>query len=199
MLSASDWTSQSKLINCPGPSGPQGPIGLTGVTGPSGPSGPTGPTGPSGVSGLQGNTGATGPAYGQYYAYSRQPTDTTISTVSTGINFWTGTAIYTYNPLASFTIVNSSTIQFGVSGVYYIDVDIVFTGTGVTLQGNYSIAGGGGSLYPYEATVLSGSTNIIRIKNLFNISAGNTFTINCVTTGGTATIVDANMIIFKVY
>jgi len=64
MLSASEWTSQSKLINCPGPSGPQGPQGLQGVSGPSGPTGPSGPSGPSGATGpagLQGNTGATGP------------------------------------------------------------------------------------------------------------------------------------------
>lgn len=73
MLSASEYTSQSKLVVCPGPagpsgpSGPPGPAGPTGPDGPSGPAGPTGPTGPagpsgpSGPSGLIGQTGPTGP------------------------------------------------------------------------------------------------------------------------------------------
>jgi hypothetical protein len=63
MKSASEWTSQSKLLACSGPSGATGPSGTTGPSGPtgaSGPSGVTGPTGPSGPIGLTGGTGATG-------------------------------------------------------------------------------------------------------------------------------------------
>jgi hypothetical protein len=40
MLSASEWTSSSRLIACPGATGPQG---IPGIQGPSGPTGPSGP------------------------------------------------------------------------------------------------------------------------------------------------------------
>lgn len=56
MKSASEWTSQNKLLACSGPSGATGPTGATGAAGSPGLSGPTGATGPAGV------TGATGPA-----------------------------------------------------------------------------------------------------------------------------------------
>lgn len=39
MLSASEWTSSSKLLACPGPTGATGPKGDIGLTGPTGPSG----------------------------------------------------------------------------------------------------------------------------------------------------------------
>jgi hypothetical protein len=66
MLSASDWTSASKVIACPGPTGPTGPTGFSGNTGATGIDGPTGATGATGfagntgATGLSGNTGATG-------------------------------------------------------------------------------------------------------------------------------------------
>ncbi len=59
MKSASEWTSQNKLLACSGPSGASGP---SGPSGPTGASGPTGPTGPSGTNGTNGSTGSTGPA-----------------------------------------------------------------------------------------------------------------------------------------
>lgn len=57
-MSASDWTSQNKILACAGPTGPAGPSGPTGGSGASGPAGLTGATGP------QGGTGATGPTGG---------------------------------------------------------------------------------------------------------------------------------------
>lgn len=61
MKSASEWTSQSKILACSGPSGASGASGPTGPTGSTGPSGPTGPTGPSGTNGTNGTNGSTGP------------------------------------------------------------------------------------------------------------------------------------------
>jgi Collagen triple helix repeat (20 copies) len=70
MLSASQWTSQTLLINCAGPTGPQGPSGDIGIQGPTGPTGPTGATGATGEAGpageqgdpgVQGEIGPTGP------------------------------------------------------------------------------------------------------------------------------------------
>jgi hypothetical protein len=57
MLSASQYTAQRALVNCPGPTGPQG---QSGPRGPTGTQGPTGATGPAGATG-SGGTGATGP------------------------------------------------------------------------------------------------------------------------------------------
>jgi microcystin-dependent protein len=59
MKSASEWTSQSKLLACSGPSGATGPSGPTGPTGNPGNTGPSGVTGPTGV---QGTTGPSGPS-----------------------------------------------------------------------------------------------------------------------------------------
>jgi len=70
MLSASQWTSQTLLINCVGPTGPQGLSGDIGIQGPTGPTGPTGATGQTGEAGpageqgdpgVQGEIGPTGP------------------------------------------------------------------------------------------------------------------------------------------
>lgn len=60
MKSASEWTSQSKLLACSGPSGASGPSGPSGPTGTTGPSGVTGPTGVQGVTGPSGPSGTSG-------------------------------------------------------------------------------------------------------------------------------------------
>lgn len=80
MLSASDWTSQSKLVACPGPTGPSGatgPLGPTGASSPTGATGVTGATGPSGASGATGASGPSGPTgasgFGADYAYIQGP------------------------------------------------------------------------------------------------------------------------------
>jgi hypothetical protein len=213
MKSASEWTAQNKLIACSGPSGasgpsgPTGPAGLPGPTGPTGPtasSGPTGPTGPSGTNGTNGADGSTGPSgptgptYGQFYANSRQPNNVTVTSGTTSlIRFWASSAEYTYNPNASFSIIDDSTIQFAQAGVYYIDVDILFQGSGVTLTGNYSI-NGGENAYDYESSVVSGNTSILKIKRLFTMSAGDNFQINCSPNGGDATIIDSMIVIIRI-
>jgi microcystin-dependent protein len=60
MKSASEWTSQNKLLACSGPSGASGPSGPSGPTGPNGNTGPSGETGPSGTNGTNGTNGTTG-------------------------------------------------------------------------------------------------------------------------------------------
>lgn len=60
MKSASEWTSQSKILACSGPSGASGASGPTGPTGTTGPSGVTGPTGVQGITGPSGPSGTSG-------------------------------------------------------------------------------------------------------------------------------------------
>lgn len=55
-LSASEYTAQSRQINC----GATGKQGSTGITGPMGMTGPLGLTGPNGATGASGHTGVTG-------------------------------------------------------------------------------------------------------------------------------------------
>jgi len=60
MLSSSQWSSQTLILNCPGPIGPIGKTGIQGDQGSPGPTGPTGPTGPAGEPGIIGKNGITG-------------------------------------------------------------------------------------------------------------------------------------------
>jgi hypothetical protein len=62
MLSASQWTSQQQLTNCPGPSGASGPSGPSGASGPTGATGPVASSGPTGPIGPTGVIGPTGPS-----------------------------------------------------------------------------------------------------------------------------------------
>jgi microcystin-dependent protein len=62
MKSASEWTSQNKLLACSGPSGASGPSGPSGATGPNGNTGPTGVQGTTGPSGPSGTSGSIIPA-----------------------------------------------------------------------------------------------------------------------------------------
>lgn len=58
-LSASEYTAQSRQINC-GATGKQGSTGVTGPMGMTGPLGLTGPIGITGVTGVSGHTGSSG-------------------------------------------------------------------------------------------------------------------------------------------
>ncbi len=136
MLSASEWTSQSKLINCPGPTGPQGPQGIQGVSGPTGPTGPqaaTGPTGSTGPSGLQGPTGPTGP---------------TVATL---------TGSYTVNSLANGSTAQNTASTYIPSNGLYLIVGIAAIGAG-----NFSFS----SVFSYNSSVLRGGcTSILGSDN----------------------------------
>lgn len=137
MLSASDWTSQSKLINCPGPVGPQGPTGYTGSSGPSGPTGPTGPsgpTGPTGPTGLTGNTGPTGPSNA-----------TLINTYTTG-NVTSGTNAT--QTASTYITSNGLYLIVAYSSDIFLTISCVFSY-------NSGVLRGGTSLYTSSTNYLS--------------------------------------------
>lgn len=140
MLSASEWTSQSKLVNCPGPTGPQGPPGIPGTNGTNGATGNTGPqglpgiqgnTGPSGLPGTNGGTGATGPGFSSAYIYTENMSSYSVLNgvralhvgsvgISNNITV-SGTNVFTVNTTGIYEIkgiINASTITNGTLDIY---------------------------------------------------------------------------------
>jgi hypothetical protein len=143
MISASQWTSQQQLINCPGPTGASGPTGSsgpsgpTGPTGPSGPSGPSGPTGPTGPTGLTGLTGPTGPGAPPAYI-SAYYNGTAISVVSTGA---------TDIPVAT-TVSTGSGITVSAGGVFTISTTGYYL-INATVQCQQAVGSNSDALYFY--------------------------------------------------
>ena len=144
MLSASDWTSASKVIACPGPTGPTGPIGLSGNTGATGIDGPTGATGATGATGfagntgatgLNGNTGASGPSNAVLLATYTTPVLSSPSgsvnmNVISDLNFPVGDGIYLV------TATDSATSDLSASAVFTYVGSQVTGGSGWTNPGN---------------------------------------------------------------
>lgn len=179
MLSASEWTSQTRLINCPGPTGPQGlpgvpgPTGLTGLTGATGPQGLTGPTGPQGatgpqgLTGLQGITGPSGPGVSPSYIYTANSTSSAIisgtsvtlplgSTVSnSGITM--GSDVFTIPTAGTYEIKVISFFSCSTGGTQNLALTI--SGSGV---GNTTIA----SINKNLSSGVFEDFNMIAIKNL---------------------------------
>jgi len=182
MLSASEWTSQSRLINCPGPTGPQGipgmngntgptgPQGLTGLTGATGPAGPTGlpgATGPKGDSGIQGITGATGPGVPPAYIYTAKNSSSTIVS-GTAVTLPLGSTVSN-----SGITMSSDVITVPTAGTYEIKVISFFscsTGGAQNLALTISGSGVGNSTIATINKNLSSGIfedfNMIAIKNL---------------------------------
>jgi hypothetical protein len=123
MLSASDWLSQSKLTNCPGPTGPLGPSGPTGPSAPTGPTGasgvtgPTGPSAPTGPTGASGATGPSGPAFSSDYIYTESITDDPL--LSTGTAYSINVGILKINQ--GITISGTTIFVIATSGIYQIN------------------------------------------------------------------------------
>ena len=140
MLSASEWTSQSRLINCPGPSGPSGPpgpIGPSGVSGPTGatgPSGVTGPTGPQGTSGPTGPSGLQGQTGPQGLSGLQGPTGP--SGPSNAIQ--TGTYDVT-NLVTGTSAINLASTYMPTNGLYLV---VVYTDIEVSISCVFSYIGG---------------------------------------------------------
>lgn len=193
MLSASDWTSQSKLLNCPGPTGPQGPQGIQGLSGPTGPTGPQAATGPTGPTGLQGNTGPTGPvsvpevalivaqAIGYnysspvnktgagtwptagYISFNSAPTTTAYITPKTDVTFGGDYLTYTCNTTASYNIE----ILYG-SVTVVNNYNIAFRNvTDNTISTFLSLAGGN-SLSGTNSTITMISGKTYRFEGAFD-------------------------------
>lgn len=209
MISASQWTSQQQLINCPGPSGasgppgPVGPTGLSGSTGPTGPTGLDGPTGPSGPSGLQGLTGPSGPNPTQYYTYSNStgpqtltPLDTyvllevTSSTVSNGIKLSSNIFTVEYDGL--YFINTTATVQNANTSDAIIVINVYKNGSTVS--------------YPkiIESMVANtyhpGTDNIITVPltMLLQCSANDTISFYGQSSNTNASVEQMNVVIFRI-
>jgi hypothetical protein len=180
MLSASEWTSQSLLINCPGPTGPrglpgiQGGTGATGLTGATGPQGlpgvvgATGLTGNTGATGLQGITGPSGPGVSPSYIYTAKNSSSTIISGTT-VTLPLGSSV-----TSSGITMASDVFTFSTTGYYEIKVVSNFScSTGpanLALTIDSSISGTVASI---NKTFGSGDYldfNLLAIKNITSTS-----------------------------
>lgn len=157
MLSASEWTSSSKLIACPGATGPQGIQGLPGPTGPSGVAGQvgfTGPTGPSGPSNAvllktftTGNIG---------------PTATQTMNVVSDLSF-SGNGVY-------LLVSTDTTGQLSVSALFSYVSSVVRGGSTYTTGTNsWALINNGNSSIDITVNLASASTFTINVYKMLSI------------------------------
>lgn len=172
MLSSSEWTAQSKLLACSGPSGASGASGPSGSTGPAGPSGPTGPTGPSGSTGptgpigIQGITGPSGPGIIPYYTYSYSTTFQAFTAVDTDtLLVVTSSSVSSGITLASnvFTITNA--------GTYFINT------TAILQNPNTTDSTIGLSVYKNGTVVTNQSSIVSMLANTYHPNTDNITTL----------------------
>jgi hypothetical protein len=207
MISASQWTAQQQLTNCPGPSGPTGPpgpTGLTGLTGPSGPTGPsgsTGPSGPTGPTGLQGVTGPSGPGIIPYYsnAYSTGPQTlsgtaelltVSTSTVSSGITL--SSNIFKVDNAGTYSITANTTIQ---------NPNTTSSVVGITVYKNNSAIPYATSLVSMlETSYHTGTADIVTIpvSLLLQCNKDDTISFYGQSTLTTSSVDQLNVVIFRV-
>lgn len=176
MLSASQWTSQQQLINCPGPSGASGPTGAqgsTGATGPqggtgaTGPQGVTGPVGPTGTNGTNGSTGPTGPTNAVL-----------IKTLTTP----------TLNNSDEYNMNVTTDLLFSTAGIYLVTAtDSTTSDVSVSVPFTYfgGVVSGGGSYASILGNVGTGTqqswglinSGTVLIKLIVNRTASDTYVI----------------------
>ena len=187
MMSASDWTSQNKILACVGPTGPAGPSGPTGLSGPTGPSGATGPSGPTGP---QGPTGPSGPGVSPTYAYgtgtpnlsltgSYQKVNITTTGPISGITFNVGTNDFTINTTGNYLVTSYIGLGNPLGGGGDADAEsrIYVNGADVSPP----VIGG-------PSTVFDNSTNSITSAGIIPVSATNTVSLQAAATTSSAIV-----------
>lgn len=191
MISASQWTSQQLLTNCPGATGPAGPAGLQGGSGPTGPSGPSGATGP------------TGPGVTPYYGYAYSTGPQTLTPLATPVLLTvTTSSVSSGVSLASnvFTITNA--------GKYYVSANATIQNANTSDTIVFINAYKNGSKITYPTTVVSlvantyhpSTLNIttVPLSLLLDCSAGNTISFYGQSSNVTSSVDELNITIFRV-
>jgi hypothetical protein len=207
MISASQWTSQLQLINCPGPTGPAGPTGLTGLTGDTGATGATGPTGLTGLTGdtgptgLTGATGPSGPGVAPYYsyAYSTGPqglTNTygllTVSTSSVSSGITLSSNVFTVQNAGTYSVTANTTVANPNATSSIVAITVYKNGNPLT--------------YPTSVVAMLSNTyhvgtddiTTIPVSLLLQCNANDTISFYGQSTNANSNVTELNAVIFRV-